>query len=108
VAPKKLKKLKGKLYEICVVQSTLHSVHGFTSALKEVYVPEYNLSFNSGFGENEFNCFNPSPDRYKASRVIKEVDIPEHIESILKKYVDRQKDVDNIHAWFNDIAEEGD
>ena len=93
--------LKAELYEIEVSEGIIASIHGCKMKIREIYVPKYNLSFNTGYNNEAFNCFSTYGGRYKdGAKKLGYVEIPKYVEKILKKQLDQQKDKIKIQKWF--------
>lgn len=63
-------KLKAIVYEIEISESWLHSSHGITSTINEIYIPKFRIFINYG------GIWKFVKGRYKNATKIKEMEIP--------------------------------
>lgn len=90
--------MKAKLYRLGICDSVLDLSHGFTREIREIYIPELNICFNSE--NNSTHCFESGCNRYKEnSKLIKNIEIPEDIAKILKNYIKSQKKLNKVVSW---------
>ena len=82
-----------------ISEGVLASIHGMTYSILELYNPELNISFNVVSG---WNCFETYEDRYKNSKVIRTIDLPEIVKDILASYISVSKEMDKPKDWFEE------
>ena len=94
-------KMKAEIYRLTICDSGLHSIHGMTREICEMYIPEMGIAYNS---EACFEVEDDS-DRYNNEIAVltENVDIPECICEKLKSYIDAKQKLDKVGKWFDDV-----
>ena len=70
-----MKKIKAEIWSIRITEGALDFAHGFSHALKEIYIPSKNISVNLGLDGKTLYCFESYDGRYNHAGDVKVKDI---------------------------------
>ena len=97
--------MKADIYRLNVTEGgALGMVHGFSRSIIEINISSLSISLNTE--NNDLNCFIRNYDRYKDAECLGDIEIPENILDVIKKYLEVQKDAKEVvQKWFNEAEE---
>lgn len=94
--------MKAEIWEIKICEGVLGASHGMYKTIKELYIPEINVSLN--IVNETINCFLSYSDRYKGKDVkkVEDVEIEENDVNIIAKYVTAKYELSVIYKQFKE------
>lgn len=84
--------MKGILYEIQISESWLHSSHGMSYSIFEIYVPKAKIFINHK------GIWKYHAGRYKKAKKVKQIDVPDKTAKALTEYINFKKEVEKISS----------
>lgn len=79
--------MRAIIYSLEISDGPMDFIHGFSYAIKELYVPELGICANLGGAQGQIFVFKDNGDRARQGRKAKDIDLPDSLVRHLSKYI---------------------